>query len=144
MARFCPHPARGFILDLRGMGVCCSILFCSRLQPIPGFETESSPLNRQSANTKIKREETFSLHGRLFACLSLSRFPTILEPGTGHESPRKRITLQLRFSKSIVDFGPQRQLYFYNLHSGPAIRTDAGREKAVKTRLQINTKFLEI
>ena len=34
MARFCP--SRGFILDLggrggRGMGVCCSILFCPRL-----------------------------------------------------------------------------------------------------------------
>ena len=30
MARFCP--SRGFILDLGGMGVCCSILFCPRLQ----------------------------------------------------------------------------------------------------------------
>ena len=29
MARFCP--SRGFILDLGGMGVCCSILFCPRL-----------------------------------------------------------------------------------------------------------------
>ena len=30
MARFCP--SRGFILDLGGMGVCCSILFCPRLE----------------------------------------------------------------------------------------------------------------
>ena len=29
MARFCP--LRTFILDLGGMGVCCSILFCPRL-----------------------------------------------------------------------------------------------------------------
>ena len=30
MARFCPSCA--FILDLGGMGVCCSVLFCPRLQ----------------------------------------------------------------------------------------------------------------
>ena len=30
MGRFCP--SRGFILDLEGMGVCCSIFFCPRLQ----------------------------------------------------------------------------------------------------------------
>ena len=30
MARFCP--SRGFILDLGGMGVCCSILFCIVVQ----------------------------------------------------------------------------------------------------------------
>ena len=100
----------------------------------------------ERANTKIKREETFPRT----ADFSLAFH------GTGHESPRKRITLQLKFggkfnwgtvlpyllrklsgphvqSKSIVDFGPQRQIYFYNLHSGPAIRTDAGRTKAVKT-----------
>ena len=29
MVRFCP--SRAFILDLGGMGVCCSILFCPRL-----------------------------------------------------------------------------------------------------------------
>ena len=52
----------------------------------------------ESAESRKRKHENktggnFSPHGRLFACLSLSRFPTILEPGTSHELPRKRTTL---------------------------------------------------
>ena len=39
MARFCP--SRGFILDLGGMGVCCSILFCPRLSESKTCVTQS-------------------------------------------------------------------------------------------------------
>ena len=39
MARFCP--SRGFILDLGGMGVCCSILFCQRLSESKTCVTQS-------------------------------------------------------------------------------------------------------
>ena len=129
--------------------ILSKIVACSRIWD--WVDAESRKREREN-----KTGGNFSPHGQLFACLSLSRFPTILEPGTGQESPRKRITvtieiwrkIQLRHSspyllrklscpqvqsKSIVDFGPQRQLYFYNLHSGPAIRTDTGRTKPIKT-----------
>ena len=43
MARFCP--SRAFILGLGGMGVCCSILFCPRLQPRPRLTEQSCRLH---------------------------------------------------------------------------------------------------
>ena len=128
------------------------IVACSRIWDW----VESAESRKREHENKTGRN--FSPHGRLFACLSLSRFPTIVEPGTGQDprvaSQKNNVTIeiwrkiQLRHSspyllrklsgpqvqsKSIVDFGPQRQLYFYNLHSGPAIRTDAGLAKPIKT-----------
>ena len=131
------------------------IVACSRIWD--WVDAESRKREREN-----KTEGNVSPHGQLFACLSLSRFPTILEPGTGHELPRKRITLPLKFGGKFnwgtvllicsenwaaLKSSPSRLLTLVRKDSFIFITsTQAQRSELTQAsrNLQINIKFLEI
>jgi len=140
MARFCP--SRGFILDVGGWGLAVPFYFVQDCSLFQALRLSRVPWIEWSANTKIKREETFFARPTFRLPFTFS-FPHYLRASNRPRvaSQKNNLTIeiwrkiQLRHSspylhrklsdshiqsKSIVDFDPQGKLYFYNLHSGPA------------------------